>query len=79
MTNEEKALEIGGTSSFGNERYKAALEMANWKDEQSKEDFMNKLDKALDWIQKRRSKYFFTDKMTFDFIDDFKKVMEEEL
>lgn len=79
MTNEEKALEIGGTSSFGNERYKAALEMAEWKDKQSKEEFISKLDRALDWIQKRRSKYFFTDKMTFDFINDFKKVMEEEL
>lgn len=44
MTNEEKAIEIGGTSSFGHERYKAALEMAQWKEQQL-------IQKAVAWMR----------------------------
>ena len=53
MNNEEKALEIGGTSSFGNERYKAALEMAQWKDEQYKIAYVvTRSEEHCDYVEK---------------------------
>ena len=48
MTNEEKAIEI----TLRNGAYDAALEMAEWKDEQFSKEKNEFIDKACEWWEK---------------------------
>lgn len=83
MTNGQKAREIadknerfyGGEYESFNECYKAAMEMAEWKEQQ-----------MIDWVRKNAYRYIDTDNDSeghlcerfFEdaFIDDFKKAMK---
>lgn len=84
MTNEEKATELGikyqtpchGVGDCEFEARQAALEMAEWKEEQM-------IDKACEWLKENIHKYkeydesgFYHEKSKFLF-KDFKKAMEE--
>ena len=74
QTNEQKARELGqkyqtpchGIGDCEFEAYKAAIEMAEWKQEQM-------IEKAVEWLQNRKEIHRF---LNSD-IEDFKKAMKQ--
>ena len=77
MTPEEKAKELGkkyskpchGTGDCEFEATQAALEMAQWKEQQM-------IDKAVKWLKSNR--HIKDDVVWNIYIDNFKRTMEEE-
>lgn len=77
MTQEEKAQEIGkqwyfDTMNPNEVAYKASIQMAKWKESQM-------IEKACQWLQAKNRMCMFEIEMILgkDFIEDFKKAMEE--
>lgn len=78
MTNEEKAVEIRSKLGIYADAYYGALQMAQWKDKQHKQEKQQWIEKACEWL-----KPVFKDLAGYncggDLIEDFKKSMEEEI
>lgn len=82
MTNEEKAREIASAVhydpakqiQFLNDRaYRAALQMAQWKDEQTKRQF---IDKAVRWLKDNALHYCYKSAFTGDAMIDINRLAE---
>lgn len=89
MTNEDKAKELADFLYFKLSHidygtlHKKFLEMAEWKDGQSKEKEQQLIDKACEWLKNNAAKYVVCDESDYHhyayktLTEDFKKAMEE--
>lgn len=90
MTNEEKARELAFESpqcqiyidnkcnqNFPCDRFKVALEMAQWKDEEHAKQKQQWIDKAAEWLRMTMDFFNNGEFNTEKFVNDFKQAMEE--